>query len=665
MNRRVTVASIAACWTLLLASAASAAPGWSHAVNFPTLPNSGGLSPAVGYQSGGTRTVAFAQVVTSSPLSIVLHVGVIPPGGSYHEQLTVPTSTTTPGEAVLSVAPDGAAVVAWPALIGTNPATDKFSYLASYRPAGSSSWEAPTTILSDSVKGGGNVVTAISSDGTAAVGVDHIDPAIPSPGGSRADVSLHSPGGTWQPPQRVSHAAINSVALNIAFDGHDDLTAAFDQAIATAKYTVEVSDYSPATGSWSAPKNISSSNGTHFAAVNGPQPLAVGADGSAVLAVQYATPATTPDTVATAFTRAGAAGTWTGPQELTSGGGVDLDGSAPRAAGVSADGIAYVLYATASSTQSHDCVGIVRGHVRTTNFSAPVCVSPVSFGGMGGGGGLAFRGNDAYFVWAGDAFASGGIQLAQASRWLDGAGAPDPLTQIDSAPSSASITVVSFLPDQDGSLAALWNVTNGGTTTIRAAAFDAGGPNVMSASVPRSAVASHSVSMNATLIDLWSGLGAVTWSFGDGKTAAGSSVKHTYAKAGSYTVTLMAVDKLGNLTSAKYTIKVSPAPPVLSKVSQSARRWSERHVRGMHYGTTFKFTLSEGAKVTLRFVGKHGRKVGSITIKAHTGRNSYKFKGRISGRHKLSPGRYKVQLTATNGTGQRSSTKTLSFQVVR
>jgi hypothetical protein len=46
------------------------------------------------------------------------------------------------------------------------------------------------------------------------------------------------------------------------------------------------------------------------------------------------------------------------------------------------------------------------------------------------------------------------------------------------------------------------------------------------------------------------------WSFGDGKNAVGPSVVHTYAKGGTYTVTLTVTDRGGNVRSLSQTISV-------------------------------------------------------------------------------------------------------------
>ena len=71
------------------------APGWTPPANF-NLPT--GATPSdtyVAYQAGGAATVAYLQIVSLSPVQTALHVGVIPPGGSYRQQFEVDSTSTS------------------------------------------------------------------------------------------------------------------------------------------------------------------------------------------------------------------------------------------------------------------------------------------------------------------------------------------------------------------------------------------------------------------------------------------------------------------------------------------------------------------------------------------------------------------------------------------
>jgi hypothetical protein len=109
-------------------------------------------------------------------------------------------------------------------------------------------------------------------------------------------------------------------------------------------------------------------------------------------------------------------------------------------------------------------------------------------------------------------------------------------------------------------------------------------------------------------------------------------------------------------------------------------------------GTTIRYTLSEAAKVTLRFERKlKGRRVkkgkktvcakptrknrkkrkctrykgaGTLTRASKQGKNSVKFTGRI-GKKALKRGSYRLVVRATDAAGNKSKARSLSFRVVK
>jgi hypothetical protein len=121
-------------------------------------------------------------------------------------------------------------------------------------------------------------------------------------------------------------------------------------------------------------------------------------------------------------------------------------------------------------------------------------------------------------------------------------------------------------------------------------------------------------------------------------------------------------------------------PPALTQVRESARVWraggrlaavaaSRRAV-----GTTFSFALDQPAAVSLRFAhkvaahrGRHRMRTapaGTVRLTGHPGANRIRFEGRISRSRKLKPGRYTVQVEATNAAGQRTVARSLTFTIV-
>jgi hypothetical protein len=216
-------------------------------------------------------------------------------------------------------------------------------------------------------------------------------------------------------------------------------------------------------------------------------------------------------------------------------------------------------------------------------------------------------------------------------------------------------------------------------------------------------------------MDVWSPLGATRWSFGDGQSASGATVTHAYANAGAYTVTVTSTDVLGNTTSASASVaiggggggggggKAAPEPTLSAprltgahlthtrfRVAKHATAVSTGARRRPPLGTSFRFTLSEAAKVqivftrsapglrgaercaasTPRLKRRHARPctrtlaVAGLT-RAHEsqGADGIAFSGRI-GTHALATGAYRATLTATAG-GLTSTPSQLALTIVR
>lgn len=677
--------------------AAAATPGFTAPITYPLPSGATAGETQFGYATGGIATIAWLQIVSTSPtVQTVLHAGVIAPGGGYVDQLQIAsTSTSVPIGFQLAEAPNGAAVLEYtlsasdqPSGIGTAAVTD----LASYRAAGAGTWQAPATIASDTTQTAisTELVSAIAPDGTAAAGVDHLDPTIPSPGGARIDVSVHPAGGSWSAATHISPTSDDSEDLQLAFDASDDLTAAFTVETGTpGRYTLGSMRRPATSGIWGSFENLTGSDVTSTVE---PPVLAVAPDGSAVIAFQYVHYAAPNTLNVNAVTRSGESGTWTAPVDVVPGGA----SSVPYAAGISADDHAYVLYSFQGTSSAQDCVGAIRAPVGSA-FTSPSCVSATNFQ-TGAHGRVALLGDDAYFEWTGNPGA-GTVHAIQGSRWTAGEAQPEAGVNLDDP--GPPMTVISMLPDQDGSVAAFWASGTGGAATLRAAAFDGGGPNVVSASVPAQGTAGQPVAMSVSFADLWSGLGSdqPAWSFGDGGSATGGSVTHTYAAPGTYQVTVTASDGLGNQTVQHYSIVVSAVPPVtkpsgpgsplrMTHVGQKAARWAEpggrshRH-RSVQVGTSFHFTLNQAARVKLTFLrptaghkvrhrcsrgrARHAARcvlmvrVGTIRLSANAGRNAVAFNGTIS-HHRLAPGSYTVTITA--GSGAAAVSRTVNFRIV-
>lgn len=567
MSRRRAVLSVV-LGVFLLPSTAAGAPDWAPAINFPVpasdnLEGKPRLEEEIAYQDGGIANEAFLQVESASPIQTTLHVGTMAPGGAYTDQLTIPSSEgAIPISAQLAVAPNGAAVAAWAELTTSNLSTAPLRYRAAYRPAGSSTWEAPFTIAIDAERvsgAAGAMTTAIGSDGTAVVGVQHISSKaeVGAKGEPvfRLDVAVHPAGRAWTPAERINSPSEDAgESLQFGLDAQGNITAAFrlrfseSGSPASDRYTAVVRRRPASNGVWGPVEDITGSDITHSVYV---PHLGENEAGDAVLTFQYGPVGSAANVWG--VIRQGPNGAWTAPAELVPG----TSGSSPVAAGAAPNGAVYILYWFQGNVSSgEDCEGVIRAY-QGGSFSTPRCVSPPNEDTFSGS--MAFLGNDAYFAWRGNVPGESSNASVQGARWADGAPQPDVARNLD--PPGVAYGPPVLLNDDQGSVVAFYSNP---TSMLRAAAYDAGPPILLGAGVPTSVTAGQPVTLSASFVDLWSGLGAgqPTWSFSDGTSpVSGSSVVHTFAAPGTYTITLSAADALANATSSTFTVTVKPVPP--------------------------------------------------------------------------------------------------------
>jgi hypothetical protein len=193
----------------------------------------------------------------------------------------------------------------------------------------------------------------------------------------------------------------------------------------------------------------------------------------------------------------------------------------------------------------------------------------------------------------------------------------------------------------------------------------------------------------------------------DGATAAPNQVKSGYRLLLSATVTQTTTSTTTTSSTTTSTTTTSSTttsttttstPPTVTRTAESNRVWRagkklavisrQRKPRKPPVGTTFSFKLNELARVTFSFTQRlAGRKVngrcvaqtkqnrskhackhtvtpGTISFSGHPGVNKVVFQGRISRSSKLEPGAYTLQIAATNATGQRSRSASLTFTIV-
>ena len=110
-----------------------------------------------------------------------------------------------------------------------------------------------------------------------------------------------------------------------------------------------------------------------------------------------------------------------------------------------------------------------------------------------------------------------------------------------------------------------------------------GNPTASFSSAPARPVAGTPVIFRAGASDPNAGgwIAYYRWGFGDGAVAFGARAPHTYARAGSYHVTVTVTDSLGLSSTFTRTVKVRAPPAPRASRSRSGRRRASisRHAR--------------------------------------------------------------------------------------
>jgi hypothetical protein len=579
----------------------------------------------------------------------------------------------------VAVDPHGNAVAVWSAY---NQDATKNVVRASNRPAGGA-WSDPVMLSDAGVFDGGQEV-AIDTQGNATAIWTEI-------GGGTGPVvrSASRPsGGDWSEPVDLSEGTVNS-SPRLAVDPQGTVTAVWlgtaPHISGTGVVTVVRSKSRPAGGPWSADAvALSSDDGTASAAA--PQ-VAVDAQGNATAVWGLFSSAN--GYVAQTARRA-AGGSWSAAEDLG-------DGDAPQVA-VDAQGNATAIW-----QQSDPSSSVVLSSSRTAAglWSNP---APMAAGDSVDHVGFPWVGTDPQgnvtAIWA--RYNSTNV-IAQATRHVATSTSWSPSVDLTVGRPITAIPAAGV--DPQGHVSMVWSSSENpwsGASSV----FDPIAPTLETLVAPASATAGQPVSMSVNALDAWSAV-TVSWDFGDGQSAKGAAVSHTYGSAGLRTVTITGVDAAGNTTQTSQKITVNPAvvqpppvviskppftpkAPVLSGLQQSSARWllrKAKHGPKLPVGTTFRFRLDRAAQVRFAFSQLvAGRRVGgrcvkatkanrrkprcdraqaagTLTVAGKAGANSIAFRGTIRGRA-LQPGRYRVLVTAL-ADGKRSPAKSVQFTIVR
>lgn len=599
------IALVALLAALVAAPSALAAPAWLSPADLgPATIN---FAPAFGYHDvavapDGTVVVVYAPGVEGAPAGTnTLQAQVRPPGGSFlaPQQLSSPVANRSVSGPAVAVDASGNFIAVWSESNGTNAIVR-----AALKPAGSTTFESSMDLSGTgqnasapdvAISGGAAIAVWTRSNGVNNIVQQAVKPAGSSFFGSAGDLSA---GGA-----NASSAKVEMNAAGSAIVGWQRINGS-SQAVVQAAFR-------PAGGSFTTLADVYT-NVTPGGHVDGPQ-VAIAPDDRATIA--WASYDTTRHTILSAAR--GTSGNF-GGLDTVSDPTVDSGSSGYFDVAVDTENTAVIVWnAAVVQASTRPSGGSFSNSIQTLSQPATFTGNPA----------VAFAPDGrAIAVWQG---ASGSIPAIQAAEMPKG-GQFGGVTDIEADPGSGvgywGPTPLGI--DGQGNAATIYakqfDADPGAPVTIkynhRIAGYDGAAPSLGAVSVPGTGTAGSAVAMSASASDIWSAL-TLTWAFGDGGSATGGSVSHTYGAAGSYTVTVTATDALGNASSTTRTIQVAakpPAPKPKPLGSSFPSKWSVFKA----FTTVVKLevkSLPAGSKVKLTCKGGGcPLKAKTITIKKKT-----------------------------------------------
>lgn len=494
--------------SVLLAMAATSGPATAAGWLAPEMVSPVGLRPQVAVTADGIATALWlggqpggAQIAQAADRA---------PGGTW--SATPPLSV--PGGSLdapaIATAKSGAAVAVWSA---------NSVVRAAYRAPGAG-WGAAHD-LTDGGLPTGSTSAVITEDGTATVAWH-----AGTGGGREVQSSRRPAGGSWEPGLAISGLGTTGPQLAAAADG--TVTAVWDHRDGWTETRTR-----PAGGGWSPTATLS---GPDLPA--GDVRIAVAPNGTAVAA--WSQRVGSYNRVHAAMRAPG--GPWGPPRILSSDGQPAYE---PQIS-IAADGSALAAW-TRSDGENGRLQATVRPAggdweaARTLSAAGHEAEEPKAVVTDGGSATIVWqRPNDDGPVAAHAVTRSGGAWSP--TKNLTGTLEEGTQLQLAAAP--------------NGDTTVVWH--SGGS--VSSAVLDASGPRLDGLSVPATGQVGSPVDFSVTPRDLWSPLGGTTWDFGDGGTAVGTGVSHTFPTVGVHTVTVSASDVRGNVTEQTRQIEILPVP---------------------------------------------------------------------------------------------------------
>jgi PKD repeat protein len=496
--------------------AAMAAPAWLQPALDVSVPDVWGDTPDVATDPAGD-TIAVWQGFDGSAYTIMTSFR--PAGGAF----STPAPISLPGfsdEPHVALDQDGNAVAVWHYTDGSVQVIQ-----ASVRPA-HGAFGAPITLSGD----GQHFVPRIAMNraGDAVIAWQRLA------GDRFAQVSIRPRGGTFSEAQTLSGSGVAADARP-AIDPAGNVVVVWDQTTGGAR-TVQAS-VRPAGGGFSAPVDVSAGGPDAFA-----PHVAMDQAGNAIVAWEQEGAL---HMVEAALRLAG--GSFSAPVTLSD---ASRNAVQPRI-DMNPAGDTVVAWSRSNGSEQ-----IVQAALRPPGgfFAKPVDLSEAGHDASDPQVAIDAAGN----VTAAWTRNNGSNDVVQASLRPAG-GTFAPATSLSAPGQNAADPQIET--DENGNAVTLWKRYSGLRDVIQAAAYSASGPQLSAVDVPATAPVATPVAFAVSPLAIWSSVAATDWTFGDGGSASGTNVSHTFATPGSYEVVITATSVVGGTSTARRAIVIAPPPP--------------------------------------------------------------------------------------------------------
>jgi len=513
------------------ASPAAAAPSWLAPSELSVPPIKANNSAVAMDEAGDTVAIWEGH---HDPANAV-QVSTRNPGANFSVPAQLSEASNEP---TVAMTPGGEAVAAWVHFENPNSAIEVVT-----RPPGGS-FSAPT-VLATSEPGSNpqDLQLAVNPAGEIAVAWIQKEPnSGVDPAQFSVLASVGTTGGGFSAPAIISPTPLTkkneAENVRLAIDPAGDVTAVWDYYESATELSVVQGASRPFGGSFSAPSRLSETSQSAF------EP-AVAMDSAGDAIAVWTRKNGTNFIIQASSEQAG--GSFGAAVELSEAG---SNASMPEIA-MTPGGAATVVWVRLDAA-SFSIVQTSSGSVAGT-FSAPLSLSLTGENAENPEVAINASGA-ATVVWQ---RLEGSNKIVQASTSAQGSGF-GPAVNLSASGQNAIFPAVAM--DGAGDATAVWGYASetNEVEIVEAAGYDADAPVFRGLLIPSSGTVGTPLSFSAAPFDVWP-IASTKFSFGDGATAAGSSVSHTYLAPGSYQVTVTSTDGAGTPVSAERTIEIVPS----------------------------------------------------------------------------------------------------------